>query len=187
MYDTVNIKVAGFGGQGVMLFGQLLAYSATIEDLNGLWFPSYGPETRGGTANCSVIVSKKTINSPVFQKANHLVAFNAPSLDKFKPKMKDGGLVLYNSSLIKDQVISDQAVCIGVPINDIANDLGSMQVANVVMMGAYLELTGLFEESTLIKVLTKLLGERKAHMLDINKEALEKGRQYILDSGVTYA
>ncbi|MDD3478335.1 MAG: 2-oxoacid:acceptor oxidoreductase family protein, partial [Candidatus Izemoplasmatales bacterium] len=72
MNDQVNVKVAGFGGQGVMLFGQLLAYAATVEELNGLWFPSYGPETRGGTANCSVIVSKKPINSPVFQKSNHL-------------------------------------------------------------------------------------------------------------------
>ncbi len=187
MLDSVNIKVAGFGGQGVMLFGQLLAYSATIEDLNGLWFPSYGPETRGGTANCSVIVSKKSINSPVFQKANHLVAFNAPSLEKFQEKMKDGGLILYNSSLIKDHIHSDKAICIGVPINEIAQELGNIQVANVVMMGAYLELTNLFDEATLIKVLTKLLGTKKAHMLDINREALKKGRDFILESGVTYA
>lgn len=187
MFDSVNIKVAGFGGQGVMLFGQLLAYSASFTDINGLWFPSYGPETRGGTANCSVIVSKKQINSPVFQKADHLVAFNLPSLDKFKMKMKDGGLVLYNSSLIKEEVHSDNAVCIGVPINEIAQELGNMQVANVVMMGAYLELTHLFEDHTVIKVLQKILGERKAHLLDVNKEALEKGRQFILESGVTYA
>jgi len=82
--EAKNIKVAGFGGQGVMMFGQILAYSATKDEINGLWFPSYGPETRGGTANCSVIVSDKQINSPVFKNADHLVAFNAPSLEKFK-------------------------------------------------------------------------------------------------------
>ncbi|MBU0997737.1 MAG: 2-oxoacid:acceptor oxidoreductase family protein [Firmicutes bacterium] len=187
MFDHVNIKVAGFGGQGVMMFGQLIAYSAAYEELFGLWFPSYGPETRGGTANCSVIVSKKQINSPVFQSANHLIAFNLPSLQKFHDKMKDGGLILYNSSLIKDQVTSDKAICIGIPINDIATDLGSIQVSNIVMMGAYLELTNLFVESTIEKVLIKYLGEKKAHMLDINMEALRKGREYVLEAGVTYA
>lgn len=187
MFDQVNIKVAGFGGQGVMLFGQLLAYSAAAEELYGLWFPSYGPETRGGTANCSIIVSKKTINSPVFQKANHFIAFNLPSLNKFQEKMKNGGLILYNSSLIKEQVISDKAICIGIPINDISTDLGNIQVSNMVMMGAYLELTNLFNVATIEKILTKYLGEKKAHMLDINMEALQKGKEYVLDSGVTYA
>jgi len=187
MFDTLNIKVAGFGGQGVMMFGQLLAYCATYEELSGLWFPSYGPETRGGTANCSVIISKKMINSPVFQKAHHLVAFNLPSLEKFKEKMKDGGLILYNSSLIKETVQIENVVCIGVPINDIAMDLGNIQVANMVMMGAYLELTKAFTKATFEKVLQKFLGEKKAHMLDLNMEAVEKGRQYVLSSGVTYA
>ena len=187
MFSSVNVKVAGFGGQGVMMFGQLLAYCATYEELYGLWFPSYGPETRGGTANCSVIVSKKQINSPVFQKATHLVAFNLPSLEKFKEKMKDNGLILYNSSLIKDHVTSENAICIGVPINEIATDLGTTQVANVVMMGAYLELTNLFNEQTIEKVIAKFLGTRKAHMLDINMEALRRGKEYILESGVTYA
>jgi len=187
MFDHVNVKVAGFGGQGVMMFGQLLAYSAAYEELFGLWFPSYGPETRGGTANCSVIVSKKQINSPVFQSANHLIAFNLPSLQKFQSKMKEGGLILYNSSLIKDHVSSDKAICIGVPINDIATDLGTIQVSNMVMMGAYLELTTLFNETTIEKVLLKFLGERKAHMLEVNMDALRKGREYVLESGVTYA
>ncbi|MBU1145733.1 MAG: 2-oxoacid:acceptor oxidoreductase family protein [Firmicutes bacterium] len=187
MNDSTNIKVAGFGGQGVMMFGQILAYSATNDELYGLWFPSYGPETRGGTANCSVIISKKTINSPVFQKANHVIAFNAPSLEKFKDKIKENGLILYNSSLVKEHISSDQGVCIGVPINDIAAELGSMQVANMVMMGAYLELTNLFSDQTIQKILHKFLGEKKAHMVDINMEAIQRGKDYIKDSGVTYA
>ena len=85
-----------------MMFGQILAYSATKDEINGLWFPSYGPETRGGTANCSVIVSKEKINSPVFKNADHLIAFNSPSLEKFRGHVAEGGLILYNSSLILD-------------------------------------------------------------------------------------
>ncbi|MBN2696004.1 MAG: 2-oxoacid:acceptor oxidoreductase family protein [Bacilli bacterium] len=182
-----NIRVAGFGGQGVMMFGQILAYSATYDELNGLWFPSYGPETRGGTANCSVIVSPKQINSPVFQNADHLVVFNFPSLVKFSEKIAEGGLILYNSSLIDQEIKSKNALAIGVPINDIATDLGSMQVANMVMLGAYLELTNLFSQETIEKILIKFLGERKAHMLEINKKAIASGRKFIKDNGVKYA
>lgn len=187
MNDATNIKVAGFGGQGVMMFGQILAYSATLDELNGLWFPSYGPETRGGTANCSVIVSKKPINSPVFQNADHLIAFNAPSLEKFKDHVVPRGLVLYNASLIKDAISVHNGIVIGIPINDIATELGSMQVANMVMLGAYLELTRLFSDETIEKILKKFLGERKAHMLDINLQAIRAGKKFVVESGVTYA
>ena len=182
-----NIKVAGFGGQGVMMFGQILAYSATKDEINGLWFPSYGPETRGGTANCSVIVSDKQINSPVFKNADHLVAFNLPSLEKFKDHIVKDGLILYNSSLIDGEVKSDQAMVIGVPINEIATSLGNDKVANMVMMGAYLELTHLFGDETIEAIIKKFLGERKANLLDVNKKAIEEGRAYIKKSGVKYA
>jgi len=182
-----NIKVAGFGGQGVMMFGQILAYSATKDEINGLWFPSYGPETRGGTANCSVIVSDKQINSPVFKNADHLVAFNLPSLEKFKDHIVKDGLILYNSSLIDGEVKSDQAMVIGVPINEIATNLGNDKVANMVMMGAYLELTHLFGDETIEAIIKKFLGERKANLLDVNKKAIEEGRSFIKKSGVKYA
>jgi 2-oxoglutarate ferredoxin oxidoreductase subunit gamma len=182
-----NIKVAGFGGQGVMMFGQILAYSATKDEINGLWFPSYGPETRGGTANCSVIVSDKQINSPVFKNADHLVAFNLPSLEKFKDHIVKDGLILYNSSLIDGEVKSDQALVIGVPINEIATNLGNDKVANMVMMGAYLELTHLFGDETIEAIIKKFLGERKANLLDVNKKAIEEGRNFIKKLGVKYA
>jgi len=187
MNDAYNIRVAGFGGQGVMMFGQILAYSATHDELNGLWFPSYGPETRGGTANCSVIVSKKQINSPVFKNADHLIIFNLPSLAKFQDKVAKSGLILYNSSLIKEEVKSPNALVVGVPINDIATELGSMQVANMVMMGAYLKLTKMFSDETIKGILVKFLGERKAHMLDINLAAIAEGKKFIDESGVKYA
>lgn len=187
MREAKNIKVAGFGGQGVMMFGQILAYSATKEEINGLWFPSYGPETRGGTANCSVIVSEQKINSPIFKNADHLLAFNLPSLEKFRKNMAEKGLILYNSSLITEDVKEEGILCIGVPINDIAIELGNAKVANMVMMGAYLELTDLFPDSTILAIVKKILGERKADLVEINVHAIAAGRKFIKDLGVTYA
>lgn len=187
MSKTTNIKVAGFGGQGVMMFGQILAYSATKDELSGLWFPSYGPETRGGTANCSVIVSDKQIYSPVFRNADHLVAFNGPSLEKFKENVEKGGLVLYNASIIKEEVNLNNYTCLGVPINEIANELGNTKVANMVMMGAYLELTHLFSDETIFAIIKKILGEKKARFYDVNLKAIEAGKQFVRKSGVTYA
>jgi 2-oxoglutarate ferredoxin oxidoreductase subunit gamma len=188
MNSANNIKVAGFGGQGVMMFGQILAYSATKDELFGLWFPSYGPETRGGTANCSVIVSDKQINSPIFKNSDHLVAFNGPSLTKFKNNVADGGLILYNSSIIKEtEVEGCDHTCLGVPISDIAIELGNGKVANMVMMGAYLELTKMFSDETILAIIKKILGERKAHLLDVNIKALEAGKAFVKNAGVKYA
>jgi len=187
MNDAVNIRIAGFGGQGVMMTGQMLAYAATNEELNGLWSPSYGPETRGGTANCAVIVSKKPIHSPVFQKSHHLLAFNYPSLVKFLDRVVSGGFILYNSSLIQDQPLAEGIEIIGVPINDIAIELGNAQVLNMVMLGAYLEKSHLFDDEAIHKVLKYMLGERKAHLVEINIKAIEAGRQYIKKLGVNHA
>ena len=179
MIDERHIRVAGFGGQGVMMFGQVLAHAATIKNQNALWFPSYGPETRGGTANCQVIISNHQINSPVFKCADDLIVFNYPSLVKFHDDIKDKGIILYNSSLITDAVKSDYASVYGIPINDISVDLDNNQVANMVMIGAYLELTRIFDEETIEKALIKFLGERKSKMIDINLKAIEAGRIYI--------
>ncbi len=187
MHDSKHVRVAGFGGQGVMMFGQMIAYGATINELNTLWFPSYGPETRGGTANCSVIVSDKEIGSPVFQNTDHLIVFNAPSLDKFMDKVVNGGLILYNSSLIHEVNEIKDVMVIGVPVNDIAGKLENEKVMNMVMFGAYLALTNMFNQHTIEAALKKFLGSRKSHMLDINLEAIEQGRQYMKKLGVHYA
>lgn len=183
MNETYNIKVAGFGGQGVMMVGQLLAYAATDRDLYALWYPSYGPETRGGTANCSVIVSKKPINSPVFHKASQLIAFNQPSLDKFINNVQNNGLILYNSSLITEPKPLESIRFMGVPANDIAIELGNIQVANMVIMGAFIALTEIFNVELIEKMLQKFLGERKAHLMDINREAIQRGIAYVLANG----
>lgn len=185
MDKTLQIRVAGFGGQGVMLFGQLLSYVATDKQLNTVWYPSYGPETRGGTANCSVVISEKTINSPVFKNATHLVAFNGPSLDKFAASIEDDGFIIYNSSIVDGSLLSKVTHRkIGVPINEIANQLGNPKVINMVLLGAYLSLSKLFSVEDVMQALTKLWGESKAHLLEINRSALQRGVDYIETHGV---
>lgn len=179
MNKTERITIAGFGGQGVMTLGQIIAYAGAEMDLNSLWFPSYGPETRGGTANCAVTVSAQPINSPVFAKADVVMALNKPSLDRFCDKVITGGKILYNSSLIEDLLKRENIEMYGIPINDIANELGNLRVANMVMLGAYLELSSLFTDEVVAKVLRDYLGKKKEDLLAINLEAIKKGRKHI--------
>jgi 2-oxoglutarate ferredoxin oxidoreductase subunit gamma len=174
-----KVMIAGFGGQGVMMIGQMLAYAANEENLATLWFPSYGPETRGGTANCTVIISDQNINSPFFSKADTLIVLNKPSLDRFITKTKAGGILIYNSSLISEKVSPEGVKVYGVPMNDIALRLGNPKVANMVIMGAYMELTGLFQTGAIEKVLKKILGHNKEHLVGINLEAIEAGHKFI--------
>ncbi|MFA6800595.1 MAG: 2-oxoacid:acceptor oxidoreductase family protein [Acholeplasmataceae bacterium] len=176
-----HIRVAGFGGQGVMMFGQVLAYAATIEEQNALWFPSYGPETRGGTANCQIIISNETIDSPIFNESDQLIVFNYPSLIKFSDKIKENSFMFYNTSLITEVVTLDKGKAIGIPCNDIAIKLGDVQVANMVMMGAYLEITKMFNQKVIVKAIEKFLGDKKSAMLQLNIEALNEGKKYILN------
>ncbi|MDD3192129.1 MAG: 2-oxoacid:acceptor oxidoreductase family protein [Bacilli bacterium] len=178
MKPTERITIAGFGGQGVMMIGQMIAYSGNKENKNSLWFPSYGPETRGGTANCAVIVSEGQINSPVFSKADTLIVLNEPSLDKFKEKIQKDGIILYNSSLIPSVSLAHPLVY-PIPIQDIALSLGNPKVANMVMLGAYLGLKPLFREETISAVLDYYLGAGKHHFLEINLQAIAAGKAYV--------
>ena len=136
-----KVIIAGFGGQGVMLMGQLLSYTATAKELNTLWFPSYGPETRGGTANCSVTISETNVNSPVISTPDSIIIMNKPSLDKFQPKLRSGGHLFLNTSLVKDVVVREDVIVHSIDANDIAISLGNLMVANMVMLGAYLNHT----------------------------------------------
>lgn len=174
-----RIIVAGFGGQGVMMIGQVLSYAANLHGLNTLWFPSYGPETRGGTANCSVSIATDNINSPVISKATTLMALNKPSLDKFLPKLSPGGVLLYNSSLIKDETAQENIRIVPVPINDIAIGLGNIKVANMVLLGAFIEVSNLFNKEQISKTLEAFLSEDKQHLLGINISAIQAGMEYV--------
>jgi len=175
-----KVIIAGFGGQGVMLMGQLLSYTATAEELNTLWFPSYGPETRGGTANCSVTISESSVNSPVISTPDSIIIMNKPSLDKFQSKLKEGGHLFLNSSLVKDVKLRKDVNIHNVAANDIALKLGNLKVANMVMLGAYLEITKVFDQKNVLEMLKKKFTGSKAALININEKALEAGRQAVL-------
>lgn len=174
-----RVIVAGFGGQGVMSMGQLLTYSGMIENKNVSWLPSYGPEMRGGTANCNVIVSDGLIGSPIVTEATTAIAMNRPSLDKFEKDVVSGGKLLINSSLIDKKAARDDVEVYYVPCNDIALELGNTKVANMVMLGAYLELTKAVKVDSIIEAFKKVFGESKAHLIPVNQNALEKGAEAV--------
>ncbi len=174
-----RIVIAGFGGQGVMAIGQLLTYAGMIENRNVSWLPSYGPEMRGGTANCGVIISSSDVGSPVVVDATTAIVMNKPSLDKFEDDIVEGGKLFINSSLIEDKAKRDDIDVYYVPANEIAEELGNLRVANMVMLGAYLEASGTVDVESILKGFTKVFGESKKHLLPINEKALAAGAEHV--------
>jgi 2-oxoglutarate ferredoxin oxidoreductase subunit gamma len=172
---TAKVIMAGFGGQGVVLMGTLLSYSAMVQGKHTTFFPSYGAEMRGGTANCSVIVSDDEIPSPVVSEPDCIVAMNIASLDKFESRVKPGGTIFINSSLIKRDLVRDDVEEVRIPANEMAEDLGSAKAANMVMLGGVLKKTGAVELESAVKSLSGVLSERAMALLDVNKKALRKG------------
>ena len=166
---------AGFGGQGVLLMGQLLAYAGMLEDKEVSWLPSYGPEMRGGTANCSVVVSDSPVASPIVTMATTVVAMNRPSLDKFEDSVLPDGKLFINSSIIDKKSDRGDVEVYYVPCNEIAEELGNPRVANMVMLGAYIEKTKCVDFESVLQALLYKLGEKKAHLRPLNREALNKG------------
>lgn len=168
--------LAGFGGQGVMLMGQLLTYAGMLEGKEVSWLPSYGPEMRGGTANCSVIVQDKPISSPVVEgNATSEIIMNLPSLEKFEVDLEPGGKLLINSSLIERKASRDDVETYYIPCSDIANELGNTKVSNMVMLGALVEVTGVVKPESILKAMENKMGLAKAHLMEINREAYERG------------
>mgnify|MGYP001085444871 CR=1 FL=1 len=177
---TEKIIMAGFGGQGVMSMGQLLTYAGMIENKQVSWLPSYGPEMRGGTANCSVIVSDNLIGSPIItQDATAVIAMNLPSLLKFQGNLLTEGKLLINSSLIEEKTDRQDVTAYYIPANEIANELGNARVANMVMLGAYLELTKIVSEDAVVEAFKKVYGPRREHLLPLNREALARGAEVV--------
>ncbi len=172
-----RIIIAGFGGQGVMAMGQLLTYSGMLEEKYVSWLPSYGPEMRGGTANCNVIISTDSIGSPVVVEATTALVLNKPSLDKFEKSVVPGGRLFINSSLIDRKSNRDDIDVYYIPANEIAGELGNNRVANMVMLGAYLEAMKTVDVESIYKAFPEVFGAGKAHLLPINKEALIKGAE----------
>jgi 2-oxoglutarate ferredoxin oxidoreductase subunit gamma len=170
-----EVIFAGFGGQGVMLMGQLLAYSSMIEDKNVSWLPSYGPEMRGGTANCMVKVSDSQVASPLITAPTALVAMNLPSLNKFADSVREGGVIIYNSSLINEDFTRDDVRVLPIPVNDLAGELGNTRVANIIALGCLLGTENICKKESIIDSLKNVLPERHHHLLPLNEKALDKG------------
>lgn len=174
-----EIVIAGFGGQGVMSMGQLIAYSGMIEDKHVSWLPSYGPEQRGGTANASVIVSDEPVGSPVISQPTAAIVLNKPSFEKFEPSVKPGGILIVNSSLIDSKSNRDDITIIEIPATDLANEMGESRVANSIILGAFIELSKAVTIDSIVESLKKVLPERRHNLIPINKEALEKGAELV--------
>ena len=170
---------AGFGGQGVLLMGQLLAAAAMHEGKHTTWVPSYGPEMRGGTANCSVILSDKEIDSPMVTRPTALIVMNRPSLEKFEDTVVPGGSIFVNSSMINIKVKRTDVNAYYVPCTEIATELGNPKVSNMIMLGAYIGKSKCVDIETVLEALLEKLGERKAKLIPLNREALKRGASCI--------
>lgn len=173
--STTNLLFAGFGGQGILFSGKFLAYKGLIEDRQVSWLPSYGPEMRGGTANCSVVVGDEPVGSPVVTEPDVAIIMNKPSLISFEKAVKPGGVLLYNTSLIDQKPTRTDITVVEVPCNDIAAELGNARVANMVMLGAYCRAAGHIALESVEDAMRHKLGEKKAHLMPINRQALDRG------------
>lgn len=170
-----EIIIAGFGGQGVMSMGQLIAYAGMLEGKGVSWLPSYGPEQRGGTANCAVVVSDEPVGSPLVTNPSTAIILNNPSFDKFEHRVRPGGLLIINSSLVTRVSDRSDIEIIELTATDMAADLGNARVANMILLGAFIELTKVVSSESIIESLKKVLSEEKHHLIEVNKQALNKG------------
>ena len=170
-----GITISGFGGQGVLFTGYLLAYAAMLADNYVAWIPSYGAEMRGGTAHCFVTIAEKEVSSPVVSQPDALLLFNKPSLIKFEETAKPGAHLLINSSLVDQEPKRTDLNIYKVPANAIADELGDSRIANLVMLGALIKATDIITADNAFKALEAILPESKKKLLPLNNEALKKG------------
>lgn len=167
---------AGFGGQGVILAGKILAQAGVDKGLQVTWLPSYGPEMRGGTANCTVVLSDEPVGSPVVDNPTALVAMNLPSLDRFEETVAESGTILVNSSLIARTIQRNDVQVLSVPANDIATSLGSSQAANMVALGAIIKATGIIPLELIKIAMARMLSHKaSASITTVNQQALDAG------------
>ena len=175
---TRKYLFAGFGGQGLLFSGKVLAYKGLIEGKNVSWLPSYGPEMRGGTANCSVNVSDDPIGAPIVLNPDVLVAMNLPSLDKYESEVVPGGYIFVDSTLIERKVEREDVNVFYVPSTKLAADMGASTLANMILMGKLLRELGEYDEDLVNAALGKCISARKANLLELNRKAMETGRDY---------
>ncbi len=170
-----EVMFAGFGGQGILLMGKILAHAAMEEGFEVAWVPSYGPEMRGGTAYCTVVVSDRPIGSPIIKNPQHLVAMNRPSLEKFAPQVKKGGVILINSSLISIGSQRDDVDEMVIPVVDIAKELGSTKAANIVALAAFVTRSKIVNFDRLRECVRNEFAS-KAKLIPLNMRAMDQGQ-----------
>lgn len=175
MSSETQIILAGFGGQGVLFAGKVISYAGLIEDRELSWLPSYGPEMRGGTANCSVTLSDAPIGSPLVTKPHALVAMNQPSFDKFIDEVREGGVVIADTDMVPEVKQREGVRVIGIPATSLAEKAGLKGLGNIVLVGKLWAEIGFCERATLDAAMEKCVPARKAALLDKNKQALELG------------
>lgn len=172
--------IAGFGGQGLLFAGKFLAYAGLLEGKEISWLPSYGPEMRGGTANCNVVISEKPIGSPIVPQPNVLMVMNGPSLDKYEKDVFVGGRIFVDSSLISRKVDRDDVYAYYIPATQMATDMGIDGLANMIIIGAIIKQTKCIKEETIPMALQKVIPASKANLYDANFQALQAGLNYDL-------
>ena len=175
---TTQILIAGFGGQGILFAGKFLAYKGLLEDLQVSWLPSYGPEMRGGTANCNVILSEEPVGSPIVTSPDVLIAMNLPSLQKYVDAVVPGGQIYVDSTLIAEKVERTDVEVYYIPATAMANEAGVPTLANMVMMGHVLQHNPELSFNGTEVTVQKLVPPKKAQLVELNMKALEAGRDY---------
>ena len=169
---------SGFGGQGILFAGKFLAYKGLMEDRQVSWLPSYGPEMRGGTASCSVILSDEPVGSPIVTRPDVLVAMNLPSLDKFESSVAPGGIIFVDSTLVERKVERTDVTVYYIPATKLAGDNGIGSLANMIIVGKLLKVLGEYDPDGITATLSKVISARKADMLNMNLKALQIGADF---------
>ncbi len=177
VFMNESVIMSGFGGQGILLMGQLLCYAGMHEGKNVTWMPSYGPEMRGGTANCTVMLSSDRVGSPVTRYPFSLVAMNKASLDKFEDAIQPNGFLVINSSLVDREPARTDLQYIKVPANRIAEEAGTLQVTNMAALGAYVVGRGVVSLDSVLIALRRMIPEHRKELLSVNEEALRRGAE----------
>lgn len=172
---TEEIIMAGFGGQGVLFLGKILAELGMKSGRHVSWIPSYGPEMRGGTANCAVVISDDPIASPMVLEPDTVLAMNRPSVARFNKALKKNGLMIYNSSLIEGEKFRDDVRTVKVPASQIADELGNPKVANLVMAGAWVKFCGILSYDEAVKILPTVIPAKKKELAEVNVKAFSRG------------
>jgi len=176
--STKQILLSGFGGQGILFAGKMLAYKGLIDEKNVSWLPSYGPEMRGGTASCSVIVSDEPVGSPIVSNPDILVAMNLPSLDRFEDSVVPGGIIFVDSSLVERRVKRDDVKVYPLPATRLAGENGFPTLANMILLGKLLSVLDEFDEESVNKTLAKVISAKRLDMIEINQKAMKLGAEY---------